>query len=469
MNGCLAAAQAIPAVSRTSAIVLLWVLIGVAAITLVLPRGRRIARQIYAVAVLGFREGIRLKLLWTVLVLSVIPGALAYFSEADGTHAGRARLILDTCLSSGEVLGAALIVLLSALSVAREIESRIMHTFGTKPIPRWAILAGKTLGFWAVDILFLAGLALFTGALVRMVPLRNEARTGGSQVVSGDWEDLRRNTLTTRYYRNGDNEPEKAMYKFIAPGNTFQWNFTTDPAESKGDPLALRILISSTHTFASRIDDVKVVAGYAGKAPLIDRNMTILTERPLDLFLEHKDIVPGTLNVTITASTAGRYPPSIVAQRPRAVQVGITGDSFEMNMLKSFLLMAIQGWILAVITTSWSGVLSFPVTVALGAILVLGGEMSREALQLLQASAQRSHSVTVGLEAADSADKSVLVQFVLKLLPDFRAAGSPAAFSEGTLLSGWGLAEAALWMGVVRGVGWALPGFVFFNAREVGR
>ena len=133
--------------AHRSALILVWLFVGLGVLCVALPRGRRLARQVVAVAVLGFREGLRLKILWMVFALALIPGVLAYFSDGDGTHAGRARLILDTCLSTGEVLGAALIVLLAALSVAHEIESRIMHTLGTKPVPRWAILLGKALGF----------------------------------------------------------------------------------------------------------------------------------------------------------------------------------------------------------------------------------------------------------------------------------------------------------------------------------
>src|SRR5436190_11466531 len=91
------------------ALILVWTLVGISALTMLF--GRRLARQIFAVAVLGFREGLRLKILWTVTALALIPGFLAYFSDADGTHAGRAALILNYCLSTGELLGASLIVL----------------------------------------------------------------------------------------------------------------------------------------------------------------------------------------------------------------------------------------------------------------------------------------------------------------------------------------------------------------------
>ena len=477
--------------THTSAIILLWFVIAVVLAGLLWPggKGRRLARQIYAVSVLGFREGLRMKVLWTVFALAVIPGTLAYFSDGDGTHAGRARLLLDACLSTGEVLGATLIVLLCALSLAREIENRIMHTLGTKPVPRWAILAGKALGFWAVDIMFLAGLTLFTGLLVWMVPLRAETRkigtlvdSGtwtvplraetpkiGTLVDSGTWEDLRRNALITRTFIRADDEAEKPGFKFIKPGESFAWNFTLNPDSNRNDPLALRVLLSSTSTFASHINNVRLVVGYTGQTPFLDRVMTLPQDRPQELFIDPKYAAQGgVMSVSLTAEKPGRGVPSIVAQRPGAVELGVTADGFGANMLKSFLLMATQGWILALITTGWSGVLSFPVTVALGAILVLGGELSRQAADLLQTGA--SHARAIG-DADPGMQRNVLnnLQLVLLLLPDFRSSGSPAAFADGKFLSGWLLAWSALWMGVVRGFGWALPGVLFFRFREVGK
>ncbi|MGD0093376.1 MAG: hypothetical protein ABSE73_25970, partial [Planctomycetota bacterium] len=78
------------------ALILLWTAIGLAILVLCWPGGRglRLARQVFAVSVLAFREGVRLKILWTVLALALIPGILAYYSDADGTHVGRACLIL---------------------------------------------------------------------------------------------------------------------------------------------------------------------------------------------------------------------------------------------------------------------------------------------------------------------------------------------------------------------------------------
>lgn len=444
--------------------VLTWTIVFVAIVTLMRSRNRRLARQIFAVAVLGFREGLRLKVLWTVAALALIPGLLAFFSDADGTHAGRAALILNYCLSTGELLGAMLIVLLSALSVAREIESRIMHTFGTKPVPRWTILFGKALGFWAIDLLFLLGLTLFTGILVRGVPMRPEAREPSKLFTTGTWEDLRRNALTTREYHEPGDAGSGGKMKMIKPGHAHTWRFEIDPGATR-EALAFRFQLSSTQTFAKHIEKMGIRIGYDGPAkPLYDQVLKVPQDRPFDLYLDPQSLSgPGTLAVTLTASEA-RNAPSVVG----TVKLGLADDGLIENLAKAALLMALQGWILAVITTSWSGVLSFPVTVAMGLILVLGGEMSRHALDLMAISAARAQEMG-GAHSALQQDLTGQLRFMLGLLPDFQAAGGPAVFVEGKRLSGWAVAEAVLMMGLLRGLGWALPGMVLFQRREVGR
>ena len=448
------------------AIILTWTVIGLAMLTLVFPGNRRLARQIFAVAVLGFREGLRLKVLWTVAALALIPGLLAFFSDADGTHAGRAALILNYCLSTGELLGAMLIVLLSALSVAHEIESRIMHTFGTKPVPRWAILLGKALGFWAIDIAFLLGLTLFTAVLVRSVPSRPETRSAGLFATTGTWEDLRRNALTTRNYEAPDEIGGGDNMKMIKPGHAFTWRFDIDPRKTS-EAIAIRFQVSSTHTFASHVENLGIRIGYDGPAlPIYDEKLKVPQDRPFNLYINQKDLSgAGTLAVTLTAPEAHNAP-SVVA----TTRIGLADDGLTQNLAKAALLMALQGWILALITTSWSGVLSFPVTVAMGLILVLGGEMSRHALELMAVNA--SVAQQMGVDATRSAmqqEVSEQLRILLRLLPDFQAAGGPTIFVDGQRLSGWAVADAILMMGLVRGIGWALPGIYLFHRREVGR
>jgi hypothetical protein len=453
---------------KTAALLLVWSVVLIVAGFLAIPRGRRLARQIFALAVLGFREGLRLKVLWTVALLSLIPGVLAYFSDADGTHVGRARLILNVCISSGEVLGALLIVLLSALSVAREIESRIMHTMGTKPVPRWAILAGKMLGFWAIDLIFIVGLVLFTAALVRAVPLRPETRSASDFVSTGTWNDLRRNALTTREFAGVDSNETKIRTRLVKAGKSTENTFAIDPATLSGEGAVVRLLLSTTVSFETHVRGLQVQIGYSGDAPFYDKRITAPQDLPFEIYVPQESLTrAGNIAIKVTAPPGLQG--AIVMHDPGSVQLGTTADNFSWNMIKALMLMALQGWILSVILTSWSGVLSFPVTVALGAILVLGGEMSRNAIELMQTSEVRTEQKEGPNENVDRAETTDLLRTILSCLPDFRAAGGPSAFVEGSVVSAWAVAHAMFWMGLVRGLAWALPGVLSFHRREVGR
>ncbi|MGD0089990.1 MAG: hypothetical protein ABSE73_08725, partial [Planctomycetota bacterium] len=333
----------------------------------------------------------------------------------------------------------------------------------------WAILLGKALGFWAIDLLFILGLTILTAVLVRLVPARPETRELGGPASTGSWADLRRNALTTRQYRLADGEPGPgASYKLIEPGVSRQWVFTLDPRERRDEPLAARFQLTSSRSFASHIENVGLDVTCDGTSePLLKGSHTVAQDRPLDFFLEPECLAKATkLLVTVSAARIGEYPPSLVV----TVRLGVPVDDFSQNLFKAFLLLALQGWTLALITASWSGVLSFPVTVALGVILVLGGEMSRQTLMLMESGAARAQAL--GLDAGESPlQKTVVAQLTLclELLPDFRVMGGPAAFVEGDIMSGWVLAHAALMMGVVRVLGWSLAGVWLFQRREVGK
>lgn len=453
-----------------AAIALVWVVIGFGVFALISPRARRTVRQIVAVAVLAFREGLRQKVLWTVLALAFIPGLLAYGSDADGTHVGRARLVLTFCIGAGEVLGAGLVVLLCALSVSREIESRVMHTFGVKPIRRWAILLGKALGFWCIDLLFVALLVVFTGTLVRLIPLRAESRAPTGLATSGTWDELRQNALTTRVYHYAEGEAAaKSKFKLLQTGKHGVWEFALSPEIlHPTEPLSLRLQLTSTQMFASYIDNVTIRVTEAGNpAPLFERTERVPQDKPFDIFIARDRVDPsGKLRVDVL-NPLPVNPKGRSASMVAAVKVGQAKDGLAGNLAKAFVLLALQGWLLALVTTCWSGVLSFPVTAALGLLMVLGGELSRHALDLMQSTAQRGEMM--GAAAASPEGFSAILAMVLQVLPDFRAAGGPGLFIDGQYTSGLVLAQAILMMGLIRGLGWAVPGMLLFARREVGR
>jgi hypothetical protein len=221
--------------------------------------------------------------------------------------------------------------------------------------------------------------------------------------------------------------------------------------------------------FSSEVPGVGLKVGYEGEKPFIDRVVNAPQNHTFNIFLPRQEVSrPGTLLVSVISPSVDQ--PRVVLWKKFSMQLGSVADGFCANLFKAFLLLVLQGWFLALVVTGWSGVLSFPVAAALGLLLVLGGEMSRGAIELMQ-----SNQVVAKDLGAVSTDQDLakkvehVLNNILLLLPDFRVAGGPATFVEGYVISGWTIAEAFFWMGVVRCLGWALPGVLLFQAREVGK
>jgi hypothetical protein len=226
---------------------------------------------------------------------------------------------------------------------------------------------------------------------------------------------------------------------------------------------------------------------YESAAPIYEKVCNVPQDRPFEIFIPQESLKPGLLYITLTTATPStgsgadeRY--SIITSLSSGIQIGVVEDSFSICLLKSFLLLALQGWILALIMTGWSGVLSFSVAVAMGFILLLGGELSQQAIELMK----RSPADTVSSDSASSKtsngrdpNESSMSELseqvtdaiikVLEIFPDFQNNGGPAAFVEGKRTSFQAILAAVFWMGLIRGLGWALPGILLFQRREVGR
>lgn len=491
--------------ARTLSLLLAAALLFAAAV----PRARRRVRQTWAVAVLSLREGLRQKVFWTAAFLLLFPALIAWAAEADGTYAGRMRVVTTTCLGCGEALGAAVIVLLAAFSVAGEIESRVMNAFGVKPLPRYVLLLGKACGFFGVQVLFLLYTGLCTYVLVRGELWREPTRKPEVlQKAAEDWPELERRTLTTHRFRpaeplppaaasvvvsaiGGENSTRKTGKKkkklggvLLRPGESRTWRAPLPP-ETGTDGAVVRLkFFSGVMSASNLVADLTVNTVPARRAgPLYVRRGAKLPQgRPADLFFDAAQLRGArALEVTIGTPKSGTSPFAVFRRKKmragplfvpggKGVLLGVPRDGFVVNLGKALFLTAVRGFVLALAVSAWSGVLSFPVLVALGCLLILGGELSRYAIDLLGAIERRRREtavVTGGVGAPG--ELFAPVKFILRLFPDFRAGGGPAAFVDGRVLRWNTLAEVLLWTGLARGVGWALPGFLLFQRREVGK
>lgn len=128
--------------------------------------------RIYAIALNTFREAIRMRFLYAVLVLIV---AFNLFAAVVGemTQNEDARTAIDFGLFAISITGSFLAIVLGVLLLYNEIQRRTIHTILSKPINRAEFVLGKYLGMIITLSLMIAAFAATTALVLylRDVPI----------------------------------------------------------------------------------------------------------------------------------------------------------------------------------------------------------------------------------------------------------------------------------------------------------
>ncbi|MBV8758918.1 MAG: ABC transporter permease subunit [Deltaproteobacteria bacterium] len=129
--------------------------------------------RIWAIALNTFREAVRIKVLYGVLVvvfganfLAIVLGAMSYHEET--------RVAQDIGLAGMSIFGSITAILLGLFLLYNEIQRRTVHAIVSKPIERWEFVVGKWLGMALVLSVLVA---LFTVAMIAMLALQGNAMT----------------------------------------------------------------------------------------------------------------------------------------------------------------------------------------------------------------------------------------------------------------------------------------------------
>lgn len=125
--------------------------------------------RIYAIALNTFREAIRKRMLYAIIVLviganlfSIVMGAMSFAEEA--------RVARDIGLASISLFGSITAIILGSVLLHSEIQRRTIHTIIAKPIERYEFVLGKYLGMVATLTVLVA---LFTLALAGLLYYQN--------------------------------------------------------------------------------------------------------------------------------------------------------------------------------------------------------------------------------------------------------------------------------------------------------
>jgi ABC-type transport system involved in multi-copper enzyme maturation permease subunit len=130
--------------------------------------------RIWAIALNTFREAVRMRVLYGVLVL-VVGANLFALVLGEMSFREEARVARDVGLSGMSLFGSLTAILLGLFLLYNEVQRRTIHAIVSKPIERWEFVVGKWLGM-ALVLSVLVG--LFALAMVGMLAAQGVGVTG---------------------------------------------------------------------------------------------------------------------------------------------------------------------------------------------------------------------------------------------------------------------------------------------------
>ncbi|KXK07077.1 MAG: ABC-2 family transporter protein [Acidobacteria bacterium OLB17] len=133
---------------------------------------------IYAVARNAFREAVRDRVLYNLIVFVLLLTAAAIFL-GELTAGQEARVVTDLGLSATLIFGVFIAIFVGVSLVWKEIEKRTVYSIFAKPVSRSNFIIGKYLGF-CVTLLFNT-LVMAVGITLALLYV------GGTKFIAGVW------------------------------------------------------------------------------------------------------------------------------------------------------------------------------------------------------------------------------------------------------------------------------------------
>ncbi len=128
--------------------------------------------RIWAIALNTFREAVRIRVLYGILILLIGANLMSFVLGAMAAT-DSARVTSDTGLAGISLFGSLTAIFLGVFLLYGEIQRRTIHIIVSKPIERWEFVIGKYLGM-ALVLSVLVGtfsLAMFGTLLLKDVPI----------------------------------------------------------------------------------------------------------------------------------------------------------------------------------------------------------------------------------------------------------------------------------------------------------
>jgi hypothetical protein len=189
-------------------------------------------RRIGAIARLSFKEAVRRRVVWApvVILLVFLFPPKWFFQLKPEDEVSTYVSVIYWAMTPIMLLIASL---LAAFAIPTDMKNQTIHTVVTKPVERFEIVLGRTLGYVGLASVILLGLSLISVVLLWASDPSEEARTesykarvpvyanmdfykvypqGGHEVTTG--ESVGREWEYRRYIAGGPRSPFRAVWKF---------------------------------------------------------------------------------------------------------------------------------------------------------------------------------------------------------------------------------------------------------------
>lgn len=194
------------------------------------------------------REALRAKAFAIPVAFAVTAVVLSPFLPTDGTASGAVRLAIKVNLTVASAFGCFAAVMLGALTYHRESRDRTAWLIVTKPVPRWGIFIGRSLGLAALCTTAFAAMAFLAWIFVSFTAARELKRDPTAAPELEEAFSLRacippiRHTGPVREPTSGPREPfglagrGRAAWRFALPpyrphDGTFQGRINLVPTD----------------------------------------------------------------------------------------------------------------------------------------------------------------------------------------------------------------------------------------------
>lgn len=144
--------------------------------------------RVWAIALNTFREAVRIRVLYGILVL-VVGANLMTLVLGQMVTTEQARVTRDVGLAGISLFGSMTAIFLGVFLLYTEVQRRTIHAIVSKPIERWEFVIGKYLG---MALLLSVLVAVFAVAMVLMLTWQDIGVTGaiGKAIVLAWFEVL---------------------------------------------------------------------------------------------------------------------------------------------------------------------------------------------------------------------------------------------------------------------------------------